>query len=121
MKSLLLDRSRWDIVLDAKGNIAVADDPYAIAQDVASAARLFLGELYYDTTKGIPYFERILGKRPALGIMKAAYVKAAMSVPGVTAARVFVTASKSRLVTGQIQVTTSAGGTFAVNETLIGR
>ena len=64
MKTLLLDRTQWDLVQDANGNIALATEPYARAQDVASACRLFRGELWYDTAAGIPYFEDILGKSP---------------------------------------------------------
>ena len=62
MNTLYLDPQSWDLVLDTAGNIALAKDPYAKAQDVASACRLFAGELYYDTEKGIPYFEETLGK-----------------------------------------------------------
>ena len=47
--TLLLDRTTWDLCLDANGNIAMATGPYAIAQDVASAVRL-----WHDTTKGVP-------------------------------------------------------------------
>ena len=54
MNTLYLDPQSWDFVLDAAGNIAMAKDPYAKAQDVSSACRLFAGELYYDTEKGIP-------------------------------------------------------------------
>ena len=58
MNTLLLDASAWDLVLDANGDIALAAPPYAVAQDVASAISLFLGELWYDTTQGVPYFQR---------------------------------------------------------------
>ncbi len=40
-KTLLLDTDEWDLVLDANGDIALADEPYAISQDVASAIRTF--------------------------------------------------------------------------------
>jgi len=60
-KTLLLDRTVWDLVLDSNGDIALASPPYALEQDVASAVRLFLGELWYDTTKGIPYLKKFLG------------------------------------------------------------
>lgn len=43
MKTLLLDRATWDLAVDAQGNIAVADVPYATAQDVSSAVRVFRG------------------------------------------------------------------------------
>ena len=60
MKSLLLDRGAWDLVLDAEGNIAVCEEPYSIAQDVACACRTFKGELIYDVNDGVPYFSEIL-------------------------------------------------------------
>jgi hypothetical protein len=39
----LPDRSTWDLVLGASGNIAEASAPYALAQDAASAIQLFAG------------------------------------------------------------------------------
>lgn len=115
MASLLLDRTLWDLCLDAKGNIAVSTEPYSIAQDVACACKLFITELYYDTTKGIPYFEQILGHRPPLSVLKAKLVQAALTVPGVSSAIVFVSAITDRQVQGQVQVTTTGGGTVVVD------
>ena len=109
MKSLLLDRRNWDLVLDAQGNIAVAQEPYAIAQDVANAVRLFVGELWYDKNKGVPYWGAILGKRPPLAFVKAQIVKAALTVPRVEQARCIIAAFAGRTVRGQIQVIDTAG------------
>lgn len=110
MKTLLLDRTSWDLVKDGLGNIAVASNPYSVTQDVASAARTFRAECWYDRTIGIPYWETILGHAPPLGFLKSQYVAAARSVPEVSAARVFLAGyDVDRLLTGQIQVTTTAG------------
>lgn len=109
--SLLLDRDAWDLTLDSSGNIAVASEPYSQAQDVSSAARTVVGEVYYNTAIGIPYFTQILGYRPPLQFMKAQYIKAALTVPGVTAANCFITTLTNREVTGQIQFTASDGST----------
>ena len=109
--SLLLDRTVWDLTLDSGGNIAVAGEPYSQAQDVSSAARTVIGEVYYNTSLGIPYFSQILGQRPPIQFMKAQYIKAALTVPGVTAATCFITTLTNREVTGQIQFTTSNGST----------
>jgi hypothetical protein len=111
MRTLLLDRSTWDLVLDARGNLAVADNPYAIAQDVSSAVRLFKGELWYDTAKGVPHFQEILGHQPSLPVLKAAIKAAAETVPEVVTATVFVSGVRKREVTGQIQITDSSGRT----------
>ncbi len=109
MNTLLLDTQIWDLCKDASGNIAMATAPYAIAQDVASAARLFAGELWYDSTQGVPYLADILGQPPPLQLMKAAFVAAAMTVPDVASATAFITGFANRVVTGQIQVTDVSG------------
>jgi len=113
MNTLLLDVQAWDLVLDVDGNMALATDPYSIAQDAASAIRLFLGELWYDTTQGVPYFGQILGQRPPISLMKAKFVAAALTVPEVTAAQCFITAFTDRVIEGQVQVTTKSGLTAA--------
>lgn len=107
--TLLLDQTAWDLVLDASGNIAVATNPYALAQDAASAIRLFLGELWYDTTLGVPYFSAILGRAPPLALLKAKLVSVALTVPGVTTADVFISSVSARSVRGQVHVTDVAG------------
>lgn len=112
--TLLLDRTAWDLVLDADGNIAQASDPYAIAQDVACAVKLFKGELWFQKSKGIPYWASILGFRPPLSFVKAQIVRAALTVPRVTQARCIIASFAGRRVTGQVQVTDASGRTFNV-------
>lgn len=109
MQTLLLDRTRWDLVLDVYGNIAVASDPYSVAQDAASAIKLFLGELWYDTTQGVPYFQQILGQWPPLQLIKSQLQAAALTVPEVTAAVVTIQSFTGRAISGQVQVTTATG------------
>lgn len=112
--TLLLDRGAWDLVLDARGNIALAQAPYAIAQDVASAVRTFIGECWYDTGQGLPYFQRVLGQAPPGAFLKQTIIDAALTVPGVTSATVQWLAFKDRALSGRIQVTDSSGATSAI-------
>lgn len=112
--TLLLDTVVWDLVLDAAGNIARADPPYAVAQDVASAQRLFLGELWYDQSKGIPYFEQILGNAPAASVFEAFEEQAALSVPSVVTAQCQITQISNRGVSGQTEFQTDTGATGIV-------
>ncbi len=114
MRTLLLDTGAWDLCLDASGNIALAYQPYSIAQDVSSAVRLFLGELWYDTTKGIPYFQQILGKNPPISLIKGAVVTAALTVPDVVSATCLIAGFVNRTLTGQVQVTDTEGTTTVV-------
>lgn len=113
--TLLLDQSAWDLVLDSAGNIALAAPEYALAQDVASAVRLFLGELWYAVEKGIPYFEDILGHLPPPSLLTGYIEKAALTVPGVVSAQCIIETFQGREVTGQIQFideTGAANGVF---------
>jgi hypothetical protein len=114
MSSLLLDEENWDLTVDTAGNIAVTTGPYAMAQDVASAVRLFLGELYYDTTQGVPYWESILGKFPPASFIKAKLVEAALTVPGVVTAKCFLSSFENRVFQGQVQFTDRSGVTLGV-------
>jgi hypothetical protein len=110
MKTLKLD-SNWDLTVDAFGNIALGDADESIAQDVASAVRTFLGECWYNTLLGLPYFESILGKRPATSFLKSKIQAAALSVPEVTGVSVVNLGLANRKLTGTIYVTTAIGAT----------
>jgi hypothetical protein len=112
--TLLLDQATWDLTLDANGNMARASNPYSIAQDVGSALKLFKGELWYDTTKGVPYFQQILGSQPPVAFLKARFVTAALTVPETVAAAAFIDSITARKVKGQVQVTTNSGITLPV-------
>jgi hypothetical protein len=115
MNTLLLDVTTWDLCVDASGNIAMATDPYALAQDAACAIKLFAGELWFDTTQGVPYFDQILGQPLSLEFMRTQYVAAAMSVPGVVAAEVFFTGIVGRALSGQVQITDATGAVSVAN------
>ena len=112
--TLLLDISAWDLVLDSAGNVALAKPPYSTAQDVASALRTFLGECWYDTTIGVPYWQQLLGNSPTQSQLEAALNAAALTVPGVVSAATALNAFTNRQISGQVQFTTSDGTTTTV-------
>jgi hypothetical protein len=121
-RTLLLDTVAWDLVLDASGNIAVATEPYSLAQDAASAIRTFLGECYLDTTVGVDWLGLILGQAPPLQLLKQLLANAAKTVQDVDPGSVliFITAVSGRNVSGQVQVTSaSTGQTSAANFSLL--
>ena len=113
--TLLLDVNAWDLVIDSAGDIATASPPYALAQDVASAVRLFLGELYYDTSKGTPYFEDVLGHLPPASLLIGYIEKAALTVPGVVSAQCILTKFEGRQVNGQLKFIDETGAANGVN------
>lgn len=107
--TLLLDQTQWDLIIDSAGNIATAAPAYALAQDVASAVRLFLGELWFDTSKGVPYFEDVFGQLPPISLLTGLIEKAALTVPGVVSARCIIQTIEARSVSGQIQFIDEVG------------
>lgn len=115
MDSLLLDRTRWDLVLDANRNIAVASVPYSTAQDVACMVRTFLGEVYYDTQKGLPYFQEILGTGVPLQFIKSSITAEALKQPRVRNPACYVSSLTDRHLEGQI-IFTEADGTIQTVE-----
>lgn len=114
-KTLLLDRTAWDLIVDSAGNIACAAPPYALAQDVASAVRLFLNELWYAPGSGIPYFDDILGTLPPPALLMGYIEAQALRVPGVISAQCIIEALTAREVRGQIQFTDESGAVNAVS------
>ncbi len=119
--TLLLDRSSWDLVLDAAGDIAVASEPYSLAQDAASAIKTFAGECYWNTTLGVPYLTKVFtGAPPSISTLKQLFTAAALTVLGVASAKVFITSASGRSISGQVQVTPAVGQTVqAANFTVL--
>lgn len=109
MNTLALSSS-WDLTLDGSGNIAVAESHLAIAQDVASSARVFLGELWFEPSVGLPYLTEILGQLPPLSLLQEKYNAAALTVPEVASAVTTLDpVDTTRKLTGTIQVIDNSG------------
>ena len=104
----------WDLMLDSSGNIFMISDGNAIAQDVASAISTFQGELYYDTTQGMPYFGQILGQAYNRVLLQSLLEKTAMTVPGVVQAQATITGFTNRQITGTVKVIDSTGAATGV-------
>lgn len=115
MSSLLLDTDQWDLVLDANGNIALADAPYALAHDVSCAVRTVLGECYYNTSIGLDYFGQVYGKTPPVSLIIQLIVAQVLTVPGVITAQCVISSFSARSVSGQIQFTDDTGEPTVVN------
>jgi hypothetical protein len=116
MNTMFLNPDTWDLVVDDYGNIAMAESPYAIAQDVASACRLWLGEARYDTTRGIPYETSLLGELPPQSLIASWFETEAETVPEVESAQVVLSFDQTtRQMSGQIQITQTSSETTTLN------
>lgn len=127
--TLKLDTDTWDLT-SHNGNIATVDDSDGEqqAQDAASACRLFLSELWFDTTQGVPYWQQMLGQLPPISLIESNFVTAAETVTNVESASVEVISlmnqpvsrtlrfNENRVVTGTVSVTgpTSTGSVIGI-------
>ncbi|WP_369608214.1 hypothetical protein [Snodgrassella alvi] len=115
MKTLFLMPGSWDLAIDARGNIAIAESTYQQAQDIASACRTIQKDLYFNQSEGIPYLTQILGNgRYPLALYRKYLQDAALSVPGVVSALPELQLDNDRILRGQIKFTTSDNQTRVV-------
>lgn len=89
MLSLLTNNEKNDLYLDERGNLAVGQGTFAIAQACRNALRLSLGELPLDITAGIPYLEDVFISNSSLGVAQAYMMQAIMNVDGVVKIKTF--------------------------------
>lgn len=107
-RTLELDE-KWDLMLTAGGDIALANDAFATAQNVANEARLFLNDAYFTQDQGAPYYNISLGQRTNSATVAAYWRKAASNVDdvrGITELIVNPVEIESRNLTGDIRFST---------------
>lgn len=115
-RTMQLNPQTWDLTTDGSGNLAIAQRPLAVAQDVASACRVFQGECYYDNALGIPWQEEILGRQVTTGFVAQRLQTEAQKLPVVNQALAAVWSDKStRVLHGRIRVTDNDGNELQVN------
>lgn len=112
--TLFLRPDAWDLCPDAAGNIAMTTDPYATAQNVANALRLFKAEAWYDQNQGMPYWQEVLGQPANMALFKARAEAVALNVQGVASAICGITGFTNRQYTGYVQITDNNGQTLYV-------
>lgn len=108
--TIFLNPDTWDLDIDARGCIALASTPYAQAQNVASACRVWQGECLLNTTRGVPYEANVLGFRPTTSQVASWFQNEADQVQGVASSVAILSFDDgSRSLGGQIQLTLSDG------------
>jgi len=92
--------------------IVVAEGAYATAQNVANECRVFEGDLAFERERGLPYYLITLGRKPSPSVLKARLRDAAMlveDVKEVTSIEIDTLDTETRLLTGEISVTSVEG------------
>lgn len=104
----------WDIQLDDMGNIATVDGGLQTAQDVATSCRVWKGEALYDTERGIPYKEDIMGQRPNLSLLQADFETEAKRIEGVASIEVVAESFIDRKLVPDIRIALENGEEYNV-------
>ncbi len=73
-----------DLYLDADGQIAFVHDAEAVGQHARCRLMTHRGEWFLDTTAGVPWLDRILGKRVDLTLAEAVIKSEILKTDGVT-------------------------------------
>jgi hypothetical protein len=66
------------------GILAFADSKDYVLQKIKSRLKFMLGEWFYDTTLGVPWFEQVLIKNPNLQLIQHLISNVIAAVPGIT-------------------------------------
>jgi hypothetical protein len=105
------------LTADSSGNIALADPDLSVAQDVACSILLFKGELYYDTTQGVPYYQTVFKQNYSGSLISNILRQIALQTTNVADAQVNITNFDytTRKLTGKILITTNSGVSLNVN------
>lgn len=74
MKSIMTDENN-DIYLSGK-SLAIAEDKPAVIQIINNVLRTQRGELSYNTERGIPYLETVLGDNPDVDLWSSYMIDA---------------------------------------------
>ncbi|KMK23089.1 hypothetical protein ABW11_20990 [Pluralibacter gergoviae] len=114
-RSLYLNPDTWDIELNSSNNLSTVGNPYACAQDVATACSAFRGECIYQTGIGVPYNEKILGQNPGTGSVQTWLENEALRLPYIADARATIVAGEARVATGVIVITDRNGTESTLN------
>jgi hypothetical protein len=115
-RTLFLNTDKWDIELNSNGDLKLVKSPYADAQNVANAIRLFTRDAFLAQNKGVPHFELDLGRMPAFSAVRSVYRKNARAVENIRDAVIqnLRVDNDTRALTGIIIATTEDGQNVSV-------
>ena len=114
--TLQLDINNWDLTLDSVGKLAVTTGPYAVAQNVANAQRLFKKDACLFQKRGIPHFQTELGDKYSVSasVTRSRLKKTAKSVEGVKDATALLRLEEGRIIGVTTKITLNDGTTAEI-------
>ena len=112
-RTLNLDRRTWDLTTNGVGQIEVASEDYATAQNVANETRRFTNDTYFQQDKGVPHFLIELGRRVSnMSVLYSYLRRAALRVDDVNEIQTINVTGfdpATRVLSGEVTFTTKEG------------
>lgn len=81
---LAIDQASNDLYLAADGSLATVSDALAVGQHVRQRLQTFEGEWFLDSTAGVPWLDRILGRAYDPALAEAVVKAEILDTDGVT-------------------------------------
>ncbi len=81
-RDLAFDKDTGRFIL-VNGNFSFTKGIDAIRQGIEIRLQFFLGEWFLDTSKGMPYYQRVLVKNPSIPGVRALFREHILKAPGV--------------------------------------
>ena len=78
----MLDDTTKDLLIE-NGDLQLTEGLDRVKQHLSQRLKLFFGEWFLETERGIPYFQDIFKKNPDGDIVDATFKKAVIETPGV--------------------------------------
>jgi len=93
-----------NFLISLSGDFVILTGIEQVGQDSWLAAQCFVGDIYFDTPTGIPYFEDILGGNPPDSLIAHDYIKTISDVTGVDDVSVANILRQNRIIQPTITV-----------------
>jgi hypothetical protein len=72
----------WDLDL-YDGDLVIIEDDDALRQFLKQRLQMFLGEWFLDVSKGVPYFQQIMVKKPSFEAVDSIFKTQILETPGI--------------------------------------
>ncbi len=101
-----------DLVVE-DNKLVLIDGVDEVSQRMSTNFRFFLGEWFLNTELGVPYYQKVLGQKPRVGILQSVFRDAALVTNGVKQVNDIVIDYTSATRTLRVDMTvTSETGVF---------
>lgn len=101
--------SQNDLFLSDDGNLAMAEDKTALANIIQNVMQTRRGELRYDRSAGVPYFETLLGVSPNVELWKYYAGQEVERIDGISRVRQLVTRFSEGIFSYEMVVESTIG------------